>query len=172
MLKYTWSQTRPDLRYSEINSKVESPVRVAIRNRGSERAIGKSGPEGKQVFYLRTKQKSRHRALGDSKRTWSDGKTTPVARCCEVSRNPRTYRARRYVKLCTYALVGSAGEPAIKLKFKGKIAYLLTTENIFCLNRVFWIIPPQKREKSRFLFPQVFQVPQARAQNYSKFESG
>jgi hypothetical protein len=98
LLKYTWSQTRPDLRYSEINSKVESPVRVAIRNRGSERAIGKSGPEGKQVFYLRTKQKSRHRALGDSKRTWSDGKTTPVARCCEVSRNPRTYRARRYVK--------------------------------------------------------------------------
>ena len=99
LLKYTWSQTRPDLRYSEINSKVESPVRVAIRNRVRARAIGKSGPEGKQVFYLRTKQKSRHRALGDSKRTWSDGKTTPVARCCEVSRNPRTYRARRYVKL-------------------------------------------------------------------------
>ena len=99
LLKYTWSQTRPDLRYSEINSKVESPVRVAIRDRGSARVIGKSGPEGKHVFYLRTKQKSRHRALGDSKRTWSDGKTTPVARCCEVARNPRTYRARRYVKL-------------------------------------------------------------------------
>jgi hypothetical protein len=60
----------------------------------------------------------------------------------------------------------------MKLKFKGKIADLLTTQNIFGLNRVFCIIPPQKREKSRFLFPQVFLVPQARAQNYSKFESG
>ncbi len=33
-------------------------------------------------------------------------------------------------------------------------------------------IPRQKREKSRFLFPQLFFVPQALDQNYSKFESG
>ena len=30
--------------------------------------------------------KSRHRALGDSKRMWSDSKTTLVASCCEASR--------------------------------------------------------------------------------------
>ncbi|MFO7088456.1 hypothetical protein B9R42_10160 [Arthrospira platensis PCC 7345] len=40
---------------------------------------------------------SRHRALGDSKRTQSEGKTTSVAHCCEASRNPRSFRTRRYV---------------------------------------------------------------------------
>lgn len=33
-------------------------------------------------------------------------------------------------------------------------------------------IPRQKREKSRFLFPQLFFVPQTLDRNYSKFESG
>ena len=41
---------------------------------------------------------SRPRALGDSKRTWREGKTTSVAHLSEVLRNPRSFRTRRYVK--------------------------------------------------------------------------
>jgi hypothetical protein len=69
-------------------------------------------------------------------------------------------------------LVPQIGKLAIEVKFKCKTAYLATIQNIFRLNRVFCPIPRQKREKSRFPFPQVFCVPQALAQNYSKFESG
>ncbi|MBD1883391.1 hypothetical protein [Microcoleus vaginatus] len=65
---------------------VESPVRVAIRNRGSNAGQWKSNPKSKQVFYLRTKQKSRRRALGDLKRTWREGKTGLLAHLSEVSR--------------------------------------------------------------------------------------
>jgi hypothetical protein len=64
MLGCRWSQTRPDLRYSKINNKVESPVRVAIRNRGSRKGNGYSNLESKQVFYLRTKQEKSSQGIG------------------------------------------------------------------------------------------------------------
>jgi hypothetical protein len=84
----------------------------------------------------------------------------------------------RYLGFCLIgsasgtALVAQTRKRAIELKFKYKTAYLVTSQQIFPINRVFCPIPLQKREKSRFLFPQVFFVPPALAQNYSKFESG
>ncbi len=42
--------------------------------------------------------KSRHRALGDLKRTKREGKTTSVAYPNELSMNPLTFKERRYVK--------------------------------------------------------------------------
>jgi nucleotide-binding universal stress UspA family protein len=55
----------------------------------------KCNPDDKQV--LTCVPKSQPRALGDSKRTSSEGKTTSVAHCCEALRNPRSFRTRRYV---------------------------------------------------------------------------
>jgi hypothetical protein len=59
--------------------------------------------------------KSRHRALGDSKRTWRDGKTTWVAHPREVSRNPRSFKARKYVNVTIACLVYLQGgvHPAV-----------------------------------------------------------
>ena len=51
-----------------------------------------SNPKGKQVFDLGT-LKSRHRALGDYKRTRRVTKTASVAQPCELSRIP--VRSRR-----------------------------------------------------------------------------
>ncbi|WP_325315277.1 CPBP family glutamic-type intramembrane protease [Microcoleus sp. PH2017_28_MFU_U_A] len=62
---------------------------------------------------------SRHRALGDSKRTQSEGKTTSVAHCCEASRNPRSFRTRRYVKNPVFLLLAAV------LGVACSIAYLL-----------------------------------------------
>jgi hypothetical protein len=55
-------------------------------------------PEDKKI----ESPKSRHRALGDLKRTKREGKTTSVAHPNELSRNPLTFRERRYVKKKTF----------------------------------------------------------------------
>ena len=57
----------------------------------ARRAMVDSNPEGKS--------KSRHRALGDLKRTWREGKTGLPAHLDEVSRITAEESGREYVKV-------------------------------------------------------------------------
>ena len=55
-----------------------------------------------KYFTCVQNKKSRHRALGDLKRTWREGKTGLPAHLSEVSRNPLSFRKRGYVKYCGF----------------------------------------------------------------------